>query len=104
MCLICLVIGDVPWVSQAADAYLSKLFACSFSIAGINVMSGNPVDHLVHRQTHRIVRGILLVCGRPDGRLSALTSSEVSVALAVSQASSIQSLGGTCESITIGHP
>jgi len=44
-----------------------------------------------------------LVCGRPDGRLSALTSAEVSVALAISQASSIQSLGGTCESVTIGH-
>ena len=44
-----------------------------------------------------------MLCGRPDGRLSSLTSAEVSVALAVSQASSIQSLGGTCESVTIGH-
>jgi len=98
-----IVIGDIPWVSQCAEAFLSKLFACSFSIASINVMSGNAVDHLVHRYTHRIVRGSLLICGRPDGRLSALTSSEVTVALTVSQASSIQSLGGNCESITIGH-
>ena len=58
-CFDCLVIGGVPWVSQAAEVYLSKLFACSYSIAGINVMSANPVDHLVHRQTHRIVRGSL---------------------------------------------
>ncbi len=44
-----------------------------------------------------------MVCGRPDGRLTALTSAECSVNLSVNQASSIQSLGGTCESITIGH-
>jgi len=67
------------------------------------VLSGNPSDHLVHRHTHRVVRGSLLVCGRPDGRLPALTSLEASCCLSVNQASSIQSIGGTCESITIGH-
>ena len=45
----------------------------------------------------------LFVCGRPDGRLTALTTLEASTCLAVNQASSIQSIGGTCESITIGH-
>jgi len=49
------------------------------------------------------VRGSLLICGRPDGRLPALTSLEASTCLSVNQASSIQSMGGTCESITIGH-
>jgi hypothetical protein len=98
------VIGDpCPWVAQSAEAFLSKIFACSYSIAGLNVLSGNPTDHLVHRYTHRVVRGSLLVCGRPDGRLSALTTLEASTSLAVNQASSIQSIGGTCESITIGH-
>jgi len=58
---------------------------------------------LQHRHTHRVVRGSLLLCGRPDGRLSALTSLETSVCLSINQASSIQSIGGTCESITIGH-
>lgn len=43
------------------------------------------------------------MCGRPDGRLSALSTAEAAVCLSVNQASSIQSLGGTCESITIGH-
>ena len=47
------VIGDVPWVAQAAEAFLSKIFACSYSIAGLNVLSGNPADHFVHRHTHR---------------------------------------------------
>lgn len=97
------VVGDIPWVAQAAEAFLSKIFACSYSIAGCGVISGNPADHLVHRHTHRVVRGSLLICGRPDGRLAALTTAEASVCLAVNQASSIQSIGGTCESITIGH-
>lgn len=97
------VVGDIPWVSQAADAFLSKIFACSYSIAGLNVLHGNPADHLVHRHTHRVVRGSLLVCGRPDGRLMSLTSAEATVCLSVCQASSIQSIGGTCESVTIGH-
>jgi hypothetical protein len=97
------VIGDIPWVAQAGDAFLSKIFACSYSIAGLNVLNGNPADHLVHRHTHRVVRGSLLVCGRPDGRLMSLTSAEATVCLSVNQASSIQSIGGTCESVTIGH-
>eukprot|EP00985_Skeletonema_marinoi_P016293 scaffold8708_cov157-Skeletonema_marinoi.AAC.13 len=98
------VIGDpCPWVAQSAEAFLSKIFACSYSIAGLNVLRGNPADHLVHRHTHRVVRGSLLVCGRPDGRLTALTTLEASTCLAVNQASSIQSIGGTCESIAIGH-
>ena len=97
------VIGDVPWVAQSAEAFLSKIFACSYSAAGITVLSGNPADHLVHRHTHRVVRGALLLVGRPDGRLSALTSAEATVSLSLAQASSIQSFGGTCESVTIGH-
>lgn len=97
------VIGDCPWVAQAAEALLSKLFACSYSAAGLAVISGNPADHLVHRHTHRVVRGALMVCGRPDGRLSALTSLEATVCLSVNQASSIQSIGSTCESMTIGR-
>ena len=92
------VVGDpCPWVAQAAEAFLGKIFACSYSIAGLNVLSGNPADHLVHRHTHRVVRGSLLLCGRPDGRLTALTTLEASSCLAVNQASSIQSIGGTCE-------
>ena len=97
------VIGDVPWVAQSVEAYLSKLFACSYSAAGLTVYSGNPNDHLVHRLTHRVVRGGLLCVGRPDGRLMALTTAENSVCLSTSQASSIQSIGSTLESITVGH-
>jgi EF-hand domain pair len=80
-----------------------QIFAVSYSIAGLNVLSGNPVDHFVHRHTHRVTRGSLVLCGRPDGRLSALSTAEAAVCLSVNQASSIQSWGGTCESVTIGH-
>lgn len=66
-------------------------------------MSPFSFFQLVHRHTHRVVRGSLFLCGRPDGRLTALTTLEASTCLAVNQASSIQSIGGTCESITIGH-
>ena len=97
------VIGDLPWVAQCAEAFLSKIFAVSYSIAGVNVHSGNPEDHLVHKFTHRVVRGTLLIAGRPDGRLSALSTAEAAVCLSVNQASSIQSWGGTCESVTVGH-
>eukprot|EP00966_Prymnesium_polylepis_P296498 6849723-Prymnesium_polylepis.1 len=72
-------------------------------MASLNVTSGNPLDHLVHRYTHRVVRGSLLAVGRPDGRLNALCSAENTICLSVTQASSIQNLGVTCESITIGH-
>ena len=98
-----LLIGDVPWVSQSLEAFVSKCFALSYSVASVAVSSGNPCDHLVHRHTHRVVRGTLLAVGRPDGRLNALASAENTICLAVNQASSIQSLGVTCESLTLGH-
>ena len=81
----------------------AKLFALSYSIATVSVASGNPTDHLVHRHTHRVVRGGLLAVGRPDGRLNALTSAENAASLSLSQASSIQNMMVTCESITVGH-
>lgn len=59
--------------------------------------------HVCQNVRHRVVRGSLIICGRPDGRLSALSTAESAVCLSVNQASSIQSWGGTCESVTIGH-
>ena len=41
------VVGDVPWVAQSAEAFLSKLFARSYSIAGLNVLSGNPAEYVM---------------------------------------------------------
>ena len=44
-----IVVGDIPWVCQSVEAYLSKLFACSYSAAGISVCSASPHDRVVHR-------------------------------------------------------
>jgi len=41
------LIGDVPWVAQSAEAFASKLFALSYSIAGCSFASANPSDHLI---------------------------------------------------------
>lgn len=98
-----LLIGDIPWVAQTLEAFVSKCFALAYSAATISVASSNPIDHLVHRHTHRVVRGSLLAVGRPDGRLNALTAAENAACLAVNQASSIQNWGVTCESFTLGH-
>jgi hypothetical protein len=77
-----ILIGDVPWVAQSAEAFASKLFALSYSIASCSFASANPADHLVHRHTHRVRRGSLLAVGRPDGRLNALTTAEAACTLA----------------------
>ena len=63
-----LVIGDVAWVNQLLQAYVSKLFSLSYGIATIEVHSGNPQNHLLHAFGHRVVRGTLIWLGIPDGR------------------------------------
>ena len=98
-----LVVCDVPYVAQTLEAFASKLFALTYSMTALTVCSGNPSDHMVHRHTHRVVRGTLLAVGRPDGRLNALTSAENTVCLSANQASSIQNYGVTAETLTIGH-
>ena len=63
-----LIIGDVPWVNQLLQAYVSKLFALSYGIATIEVHGDNPHDSLLHSFAHRVVRGTLILLGIPDGR------------------------------------
>lgn len=65
-----LVIGDVSWVNQLLQAYVSKLFSLSYGIATIEVHSANPQNHLLHAFGHRVVRGTLIWLGIPDGRRS----------------------------------
>jgi hypothetical protein len=45
---------------------------------------------LVHRFTHRVVRGVLILAGRPDGRLCCLAKSEASLLLSLKQAAFIR--------------
>ena len=48
-----LVIVDVPYVHQLLEAYVSKLFALSYSIASLDVHGTDPLNHFVHCFTHR---------------------------------------------------
>ncbi|GAQ85582.1 putative type II Glutamine amidotransferase [Klebsormidium nitens] len=98
-----LVICDVPYVHQLLEIYVSKLFALSYSIASIDVHGANPLDHLVHRFTHRVTRGVLLAVGRPDGRFTTQTKNEAWVLMALLQAKSIVNLGVGAETLTVGH-
>ena len=98
-----IVIGDVPYVHQLLESYVSKLFAESYSIASVDVHGANAVDHLVHRFTHRVVRGLLVAVGRPDGRLFALTKAESWVLMALQQCKSIVHLMSPPEILTVGH-
>jgi len=66
------VIVDVPWVHQLVNQFVSKLFSQSYSFVSLDVHSANGLDHFVHRYTHRVVRGVLIAIGRPDGRLLGL--------------------------------
>ncbi|KAG2495920.1 hypothetical protein HYH03_005852 [Edaphochlamys debaryana] len=53
--------------------------------------------------THRVVRGLLIALGRPDGRLYSQTKSESWVLLGLLQAKVITSWGHQPEVVSVGH-
>jgi hypothetical protein len=67
-----IVIVDTPCVHQLLENFVSKLFSQSYSIVSVDVHGASGLDHFVHRFTHRVVRGVLIAVGRPDGRLCCL--------------------------------
>jgi hypothetical protein len=97
------LICDTPMVSQCVEAMASKMFACTYSNTNVAFYCGNPSDHMVHRFTHRTARGLLIACGRPDGRLTSLASAEAASCLGIAQACSIINLGEGAEAVTVGH-
>jgi hypothetical protein len=95
-------------VHQLVENFVSKLFSQSYGFCGVDVHGASGLDHFVHRVTHRVVRGVLLAVGRPDGRLCVLARSEAATLLAVKQAAFIQNptyhaSGSGPDIITIGH-
>jgi hypothetical protein len=58
------VIGDVLWVHQLLEAYVSKLFSLSYGIASLEVHGANSQDHMVHNFGYRLVRGTLVLVQR----------------------------------------
>lgn len=103
-----IVIVDNPTVHQLLENFVSKLYSQSYSVNGVDVHGASGLDHFVHRFTHRVVRGVLLAVGRPDGRLCCLSKSESSLLLAVKQAAFIRNPkfgfeGSGPDIITVGH-
>lgn len=103
-----IVVVDSPCIHQLVENFASKLFSQSYGFCGVDVHGASGLDHFVHRFTHRVVRGVLLAVGRPDGRLCVLAKSEAATLLAVKQAAFIQNPaydenGSGPDIITIGH-
>lgn len=97
------VIGDVSYVHQILESFVSKLFSLSYGIASVDVHGANPKDHMLHRFGHRITRGTLVLLGRPDGRMDALKNAESNVLMTAKQAKGVQNYGIGAEVVTIGH-
>ena|GEM_PF-2314132 len=91
-----LVIGDITYVHQLLEAYVSKLFSMSYGIASIDVHGANPQDHMLHRFGHRVTRGTLMLMGRPHGLLSEFE-------MTAKQAKGVQNMSTGAEVIAIGH-
>lgn len=87
------VVADVPWVSRCTEQFGSRVFALSYGFACPEFHTADPVDDLIHRFGHRSVRGLLLLVGRPDGRLFAFTKTESAVLLSCKQMSFVENLG-----------
>ncbi|WP_052055423.1 hypothetical protein [Myxosarcina sp. GI1] len=99
-----LVIGDVPWVNQFLQAYVSKLFSLSYGIASLEVHSANPQNHLLHAYGHRVVRGTLIWLGIPDGRRSARASAaENAVLMTGKQANGVRNIWAGAEIYVVGQ-
>ena len=99
-----LVIGDVPWVHQLLESYVSKLFSLSYGIASLEVHGANPQDHLLHRFGHRVVRGTLVFLGVPDGaRSRKLKHAQDAAIMTGKQADGVRNLGVGVEIIAVGH-
>ena len=99
-----LIVGDVPWVHQLLEVYVSKLLSLSYGIASLDVDGANPQDHLLHLFGHRVVRGTLVFLGIPDGRRDKLQHERESAAIVTGkQASGIRNFSTGAEIIGIGH-
>ena len=99
-----LIIGDISWVNQLLQAYVSKLFSLSYGIATIEVHSANPQNHLLHAFGHRVVRGTLIWLGIPDGRRSQQQQlAENAAIMTGKQANGVRNFNIGAEIIAIGN-
>ena len=97
-----LVIADNPFVARCAEAFGSRLFALSYGFSVPEMHTADPCDDLIHRFGHRASRGMLVLAGRPDGRLFTLTRTEVAGIMGIKQLRFVENLGQGPEVISIG--
>jgi hypothetical protein len=97
-----LVIADNPFVARCAEAFGTRLYALSYGFSGIEIHTADPCDDLIHRFGYRASRGMLVLAGRPDGRLFSLTRTEVAGIMGIKQLRFVESLNEGPEVITTG--
>lgn len=98
-----LIVGDVDWVNQLLEIYISKLFALSYGIANIEVHGVDPQNHLLHIFGHRIVRGTLIWLGVPNGKRSERQQkAENAVIMTGKRIKSLENLRVGAEIIAVG--
>ncbi len=89
-----LVIGEAEGLHQLLNSYVSKLFALSYGLTGLDVHGADPGDPLLHGYAHRLVRGSLLFLGVPDGRCSQRQRAHANAVIQVArQAEALRHLG-----------
>lgn len=96
-----LVIGDIPYVHQTLEAYVSKIFSLSYGFASLDVHAGNPRDHYLPRFGHRIVRGLLSLLMEPDSRLRSQQDAVSGVRMTRSQQEGVRNLKVGAEVFTL---
>lgn len=96
-----LVIGDIPYVHQTLEAFVSKIFSLSYGFASLDVHAGNPRDHYLPRFGHRIVRGLLSLLMEPDSRLRSQQDAVSGVRMTRSQQEGVRNLKVGAEVFTL---
>lgn len=96
-----LVIGDIPYVHQTLEAYVSKIFSLSYGFASMDVHAGNPRDHYLPRFGHRIVRGLLSLLMEPDSRLASQQDAVSGVRMTRNQQEGVRNLKVGAEVFTL---
>jgi hypothetical protein len=98
------VVVDCTVNYKLLRAFGSKLGSLAFPFTAFKVAGQNAEDHFVHEMTHLAQSDAILLIGRPDGRLGALSASEAAVVMSTQQARYICSRPSRgVEAISIGH-
>ncbi len=98
-----LVIGDIPYVHQTLEAYVSKILSLSYGFASLDVHAANPRDHYLPRFGHRIVRGLLSLLMEPDARLHSHQDEVGAVRMTKSQQEGVRNFQVGAEVFTLGR-